>query len=238
MCLANREAELHPTAFRMMDMMDFAAARVNMVDSQIRPNGITDRRIIDAMLQVPREEFVPVERRPTAYMDEDVLLTAGPPSRSLIEAMAFAKLVQLAMVRPTDKVLHIGAATGYGTAVLSRLAEKIVAVESDAQLLAILHQRLAGLANVSVLQGAMQDGASQHKPFDVILIEGKVGEVPPHLFQQLAPEGCLVAVHDEGDVGVARLWTIAGSTPTSRYAFNASVAPLPGFARKRPAFVF
>ena len=108
-------------------MTNFAAARHNMVESQVRPNGITDHRIIDAMAAVKREDFVPAERKTIAYLDEDVLLKDG---RYLIEPMAFARMIHLALIRPTDRVLVVGAATGYGARIISMLAKSVVALES------------------------------------------------------------------------------------------------------------
>ncbi len=112
-------------------MTNFAAARHNMVESQVRPNGITDHRIIDAMAQVKREDFVPAERKTIAYLDEDVQLKEG---RFLIEPMAFARMIHLALIKPTDRVLVVGAGTGYGAKVISMLAKSVVALESDPDL--------------------------------------------------------------------------------------------------------
>lgn len=218
--------------------MNFAAARENMVESQVRPNGITDRRIIDAMAAIAREDFVPAGRKAVAYVDEDIPLTEGQRPRCLIEAMAFARLVQLAGIKPTDKVLHIGAATGYGTAVVARLAASVVAVESDAALAASARANLRDVSNVSIVEGALADGAKAAAPFDVIVIEGRVGEVPQSLMSQAADGGRIVAVVGESDVARAHLWTMAGKTGTCRTAFDASIAPLPGFQKKRAAFVF
>lgn len=223
-------------------MTDFSIARENMVESQVRPNGITDRRILDAMAQIARETFVPPSRRDVAYMDEDVLLAsheAGRPARYLIEAMAFARLVQLAEVRPTDRILHVGAGTGYGTTVLARLGDTVVAVESDPRLADALRNNLAGLTNVLVVEGPLTEGAKASAPFDVILIEGRIGELPSSLMAQVSREnGRIVAVVGDNAVAKASLWVTSGDTAACRRAFDASVAPLPGFGKKLPAFVF
>src|SRR5204863_6500274 len=171
-------------------MTNFAAARHNMVESQVRPNGITDHRIIDAMAQVKREDFVPAERKTIAYLDEDVQLKEG---RFLIEPMAFARMIHLALIKPTDKVLVVGAGTGYGAKVISMLAKSVVALESDADLLALARGFLAGTGNVEVVEGGLAAGHAAGAPYDVIIVEGRITAVPESLFAQLANEGLVVA---------------------------------------------
>ena len=216
-------------------MTDFAAQRENMVESQVRPNGVTDRRILDAMADVRRENFVPDERSTVAYMDEDVPLGGG---RYLIEAMAFAKLLQLADVKPGDKVLLVGAGMGYGAAIAAQLAAEVIAVEQVPSLAAAAKRELAGLANVLVIEGMLAEGAKGQGPYDAIIVEGRIAEVPEGLIGQLAGKGRLVAVVGEHDVAKAQVLTTTGKTVSRRVAFDASIAPLPGFSRKAPAFVF
>ena len=216
-------------------MTDYALARDNMIESQVRPNGVTDHRIIDSMAGIAREDFVPEQRRSVAYVDEDVEIA---PGRFLIEAMAFAKLLQLAEIRPTDRVLHIGAGTGYGSAVIAPLAGSVTALECDSGLAGKARSNLVAYPAVVVAEGALEAGWPAAAPYDVIIIEGRVGEVPQALLQQLADNGRLVAVAGEGDVSKAMIWTAQGGGFAKRPAFDASVSPLPGFARKRPAFVF
>jgi len=218
--------------------MNFAVARENMIESQVRPNGVTDRRIIDAMASLARENFVPESRRTLAYSDEDVPLSSGLEPRCLIDAMSFGKLAQLAAITPEDKILHVGAATGYGTLVLARMGKSVVALESDSALLAGARKALAGQANVKVAEAPMAEGVKADAPFDVILIEGRVAEIPQALISQLADGGRLVAAVGGADMARACLVTVNGSTVARRNAFDAPIAALPGFQKKRPAFVF
>ena len=222
-------------------MTDFTAARLNMVESQVRPNGITDRRIIAAMEDVPREMFVPERFRAVAYVDEDVPLAPaeekqGP--RALIEAMAFARLLQHAEIKPEDRVLVVGAGTGYGAAVIARIAAHVVALESDPGLVSEARERLVSLRNVVVVEGSLPAGAMAQQPFNVIFLEGRAEEVPQSLLGQLAEGGRLVAVVGETVLARAKVFSKAGQTIAVRDAFDASVAALPGFGKKKPAFVF
>lgn len=222
-------------------MTDYAAARANMIESQVRPNGITDRRIITAMEAIAREDFVPDSRKAVAYVDEDVLLgqadgAAGP--RYLIEAMAFARMLQQAAVKPSEKVLVVGAASGYGAAVIAALAARIVALESDAGLVAQARMNLQHVANVRIVEGDLEAGVRADAPFDVIVLEGRVANVPQALLDQLADGGRLIGVIGETEMAKACVYTSTGGTIATRDMFDASVAALPGFVKKRPAFVF
>lgn len=216
-------------------MTNYALARENMVESQVRPNGITDRRIIAAMAAVARETFVDAGQQAVAYAGGALPLAGG---RSLTEPMALARLIQLADIGAGDKVLHLGCATGYGTAVLAQLAKQVVAVECDAALAARAKETLAGLGNVKLQQGDLAQGSRSGAPYDAILIEGRVGVVPQALLDQLAEDGRLVAVTGEGVIGKATLWNKSAGTISNREVFDAAVDALPGFARQRAAFVF
>ena len=216
-------------------MTNFAAARHNMVESQVRPNGITDHRIIDAMAQVKREDFVPAERKTIAYLDEDVELKEG---RFLIEPMAFARMIHLALIKPTDKVLVVGAGTGYGAKVIAMLAKSVVALESDWGLAALAREFLAGAGNVEVVEGSLAAGHAAGAPYDVIIVEGRIGAVPESLFAQLANEGRIVAAVGNTDVSKMQIATLADGHRSSRSAFDVSIAPLPGFVVEKAAFVF
>lgn len=218
-------------------MIDFSVARLNMVESQVRPNGITDRRIIAAIETVPREHFVPESRRDVAYMDEDVPLDAHG-HRALIEVMAFARMLQHAAIKPTDKVLLVGAGTGYGAAVVSQIGAEVVALESDPQLVHHARRNLDGHANVKLVEGALSAGAPGAQPFDVILLEGRAEEVPQALLDQLVDGGRLVGVVGEAEIAQACVYSRSGGAVAVRQVFDASVSELPGLKKKRPAFVF
>lgn len=219
-------------------MFDFAHARTNMVDSQVRPNGITDARIIDAMSVVKREDFVPEAQRSLAYMDGDVLLNGAASLRYLIEPMAFARMVQLAEVRESDRVLDVGCATGYGAMVLSKLAGHVVALESDANLLALARVNLGNTVNISLSEGTLAQGAALAGPFDVILIEGRIESLPEALFSQLTSTGRIIAASGEHDVSKCCIWTVAGAARTQRSAFDISIATLPSFEKPAVGFAF
>ena len=219
-------------------MLNFAAARGAMIDSQVRPNGITDRRLIDAMATLPREDFVPAVCKAVAYVDQDIPLRKGTKPRYMIQPMVFAKLAQLAEVRPTDKVLHVGAATGYGTAILARLAAQVVALESDADLATAGRKNLEAVANACIVEGALNEGVKSMAPFDVIFIEGRIEEMPQSLLGQSAERGRVVAVLGLSDIAKACLWVNHAGVGACRAAFDASVAALPGFERMRPPFDF
>ncbi len=213
---------------------DFAELRTKMVDGQLRTTDVTDPAILDAMFAVPREAFVDEKRRPLAYIDEDIEIA---PARYLMEPSPFAKLLQLAEIAPADRVLDVGVGTGYSAAILSRLAGSVVALESDSGLAERARALLADAANVSVVTGRLADGHAAAAPYDVILLEGAVEELPESLLSQLGEGGRLVAVEGHGNAGVARLHLKTGGSITSRRAFNAAVKPLPGFERT-PAFEF
>lgn len=218
--------------------MKFRAARQNMVDSQVRPNGITDRRVIDAMAMVPREKFIPQQRIEFAYVDEDLPLKDAPPQRYLTAPMTFAKLLQLAEIMPDDKVLIVGAATGYGAAVAALMAAHVVALEQDAELLVAARSHLAGQLNVTVCEGELSAGYQAAAPYDVIVIDGLAEVVPSSLCDQLAEGGRLVAPVGRPMLASLQLAVKAdGNTSWSRGA-SCSAPLLPGFAAKVPDFVF
>ena len=221
---------------------DFAAQRLKMVDCQIRTTDVTNAPIVDAMREIPREAFVPAHLRDFAYIDEDLLIAPASerrPARYLMEPSPFAKLVQLAAVRPTDMVLDVGCGTGYSSAVLSRLAASVVALECDPELARQAKAALAllGCDNVEVVEGELNGGVPSKAPYDLILIGGAVEEVPAALVEQMKEGGRLVAVIGEGNAAEARLYVKSQGLASGRSGFNAAVKPLPGFQRA-PSFVF
>lgn len=218
-------------------MNDYAAARLNMVESQLRPNKVTDLGVLGAFLDLPRESFVPEPLRGVAYVDEDVPLGGG---RYLMEPMVMARLVQLAAIKPIDSVLEIGAATGYGTAVLARLADAVIGLESDPKLAQTAEAALRRLdvRNASVMPGPFAEGYPAMAPYDVILLCGAAERVPPQLLEQLAEGGRLVGViAPPGEPGRATLITRVSGAFSRRIEFDASTPVLPGL-QLEPGFAF
>lgn len=217
-------------------MTDFAAARKQMVDSQLLPNKVTDARLIEVMGTVPREAFLPQSLRGVAYMDEDIQVA---PGRYVIAPMVFARLLQEAGIRKTDAVLDVGCASGYSAAVLAKLAGGVVAVEEDAGLAAQASANLAatGAENAAVATAPLDTGHPGQAPYDVIVLEGSVEEVPPALLDQLAEGGRLVAVLAGRGIGKATLYSRKDGVLGHRQLFDAGLPLLPGFAREA-GFVF
>jgi protein-L-isoaspartate(D-aspartate) O-methyltransferase len=223
-------------------MLDYSVARENMIESQVRPNGITDRRLIDAMAAVPREQFVPAHLKPLAYMDEDITLVAGEGNsrRYLLEPMAYARMVQAVRIAPGDLVLDIGPGSGYSSAVLSHLAQMVVAVESDEGLAKAANENLLRLeiANVALVEAPLKTGYASEGPYNAIIINGRVEEVPSTLLDQLVDGGRLVAVVGATDMARARVFTRSGNQIAERDVFDASIPALAEFDRPNPGFIF
>jgi protein-L-isoaspartate(D-aspartate) O-methyltransferase len=217
--------------------MDYAAARHAMVESQIRTNRVTDAALISALETVPRELFVPTRLRGIAYVDEALPLGNG---RYLMEPLAFALIAQAADIRPKDVVLDIGCGTGYSTAVLARLAATVVAVEEISAFVPEANRMLADLMahNTAVIEGPLVEGCARQAPYDAIVIEGAVEEIPDPIVQQLGEGGRLVCiVAGAGGLGKGTVVTRHGATFSRRVVFDAGTPPLPGFQR-RPTFAF
>ena len=218
-------------------MLDFAAARRMMVDCQVRTSDVTDLRLIAAMLMVPREQFVPKAAAELAYLDTDLPVGAG--ARALIKPMVLAKLVQAAEIKGTDHVLVVGCATGYSAAVIAQLAGSVVALEQEAELARLTQDNLQALGarNVSAVTGPLVAGWPAAAPYDVIMLDGAVEDVPKALFGQLKAGGRLVGVVGRAPASKAMLFRSSGTDASGRLIFDAAAPTLPGFA-KPTAFVF
>jgi protein-L-isoaspartate(D-aspartate) O-methyltransferase len=223
-------------------MIDYAVQRANMIESQIRPNGITDARIIAAMAEIPREAFVPADKQALAYMDDDLPLgwDAAGRRRWLIEPMSLGRLIQMAVIDGKDSVLDVGCATGYSSAVLSRLAKRVVALEDDPGLaeFAMLQLRALGLNNVEVIVAPPAVGHEALAPYGVILVNGRLRRVPDDLVRQLAPAGRLVAAIGGGATSPATVLTRAGQSWSSRREFDMFVPEAAGFPGVDRGFTF
>ncbi|MBI4365512.1 MAG: protein-L-isoaspartate O-methyltransferase [Deltaproteobacteria bacterium] len=219
-------------------MTDYAAARRHMVDGQVRPNDVTDLRVISAMLEVPRERFVPQASAGLAYLDLDLPVGEGASaSRCLLKPMVLAKLIQAADLKASDRVLDVGCATGYAAAVLARIAGHVVALEQDAGLAKTARAALAAVPNAEVAVGQLADGWTQAAPYDAILIEGATDVEPQVFCRQLKDGGRLVCVLGSAPGSTAMLYRRSGGELGGRAIFSATAALLPGFA-KQPVFAF
>jgi protein-L-isoaspartate(D-aspartate) O-methyltransferase len=222
-------------------MADFALQRKNMVESQVRPSDITDRRIIRAMLDVPREAFCPEPIKATAYRDEMLQVNDGKGARARFAAAprTLAKLIQALDLGDNDTVLEIGTGTGYAAAVLSRIAAKVVAVEADAALTAKARANLAaiGATNVTVIEADLVTGHAEGAPYDAILLGGAVPQIPRAILDQLKDGGRLAAVISGTGFGQLTQWRRLGGTFDSRVLGDAGAPVLAGF-EKPAAFVF
>lgn len=217
--------------------MDYAAARNNMVENQIRTNRVLDPEVTRALAEIPRECFVPKPMRGFAYVDDDLEVGGG---RFLIEPLVLARLLAEARIKPTDVVLNIGDASGYATAVIAKLAQTVVALECDGEWAGRSTQALneLGIDNAAVVQGPLDQGYPAQAPYDVIVIAGAVAELPPELSRQLSDGGRLVAViKTTPGLGKGTLVVRVGDTWGRRVLFDAATPVLPGFQAK-PKFQF
>ena len=224
--------------------MDFATARRAMVDGQVRTSDVTNLALIAAMLEVPRERFVPDGMAALAYLDRDLRLDGGtgtgaPASRWLIKPVVLARLIQAADPGPQDRVLVVGCGTGYSAAVLGRLAGSVLALETDESLAGRAQSTLSALnaRNVTVVTGPFAAGWPTSAPYEIILFDGGVEAVPDAVFSQLAPAGRLVSVVVAGPVGKATYFQAVNGEVSGRAVFDAMAPVLPGL-KKMPAFVF
>ena len=220
-------------------MVDAATQRLNMVESQVLTSDVTDRRILRAMRELPRERFVPAPMTALAYMDEAVPVTpAGAERRWLLAPRVLAKLLQLADIGDDNHVLDVGGATGYSAAVLAGMGKCVVALESNIKLAEQARANLAALAidNASVAVGELTAGWLDKAPYDAIVLQGAAATVPEALFDQLKDGGRLVAILVEAGLGKATVWRRLGRSVDAWGAFDAAAPVLPGFERV-PVFV-
>ena len=221
-----------------MDDLQFTNSRKNMVDCQLRPNKVTDERVLAAFETLPREEFVPRNQRAIAYVDEDLPLPGG---RSMMEPMVLSRLVQALDVRQHHSILVVGGATGYATAIMAHLADSVISIETRTQLVEKSQETLVacGLDNAVAVKGRLTDGFVKEAPYDRILIEGAVEALPDSLLDQLSADGMLAAIWRPANhpVGVASLWSRAGGGFARKPLFDAQVPLLDEFRAKRE-FVF
>ena len=215
-------------------MTEFASARRHMVDGQIRTTDVTDLSVISAMLEVPREKFMPAASTSLAYLDLGVPVGG---SRSLLRPMVLAKLLQAAELKATDRVLDVGCATGYAAAVLAHIVGQVVALEQDAGLAKAARDSLSSQAKVDVVSGALAEGWAKGAPYEVVVLEGATEVVPHALCQQLKDGGRLVCILGFGPGSKAMLYRRSGAEVGGRPIFDAPAALLPGFA-ETPVFAF
>ncbi|MDX1581699.1 MAG: protein-L-isoaspartate O-methyltransferase [Alphaproteobacteria bacterium] len=219
-------------------MTDLTAARQHMIDGQLLPNRVYDEDLLEAMAEIQRELFVPKSLRSIAYIDEDIRVA---DDRYLMEPMVFARLVQEARIGPNDAVLDIGCGTGYSTAVLAKLSSAVVAVEEDEDLSKRASENLAnaGIDNAAVVTHSLKDCLPEQAPYDVIMFEGAVPEVPDNILDQLSEGGRLLAVirGETRGPGKATLFLKSRGIIGKRELFDANTPPLPGF-EKEAGFVF
>ncbi len=213
-------------------MSEFTNRRVMMVDTQVRPSDVTKFPIIDAMLTVPRETYVPRDLREAAYVGENLHIGAG---RVVLEARTLAKLLDALDIQPTEIVLDLGCGLGYSAAVIARLADAVVAVEEDAALATEAQRLLSdeGVDNAAVVTGPLVQGAPKHGPYDVITLQGGVEQIPEALLAQLKDGGRIGAVFMQGPLGTAKIGYVTGGKVSWRAVFNAAAPVLDGFGVQR-----
>ena len=221
-------------------MIDFATARRMMVDGQLRPNDVTDPRILGAMLEIARERFLPPAKTALAYLDFDIPILEGEGRpRHMLKPMLLGKMLQVAAIRDTDSVLDVGCGTGYSSAVIAQLARTVVGLEEDKALVLRAKENLyaLGVTSVSVETGPLTAGYAARAPYDVIFLQGATETEPQVLFPQLRDGGRLVCVRRDGALGTVVLYRRAGDDVSGWPAFDAMAGILPGFAAA-PGFVF
>lgn len=217
-------------------MPDYTDQRITMVDTQIRPSDVTKFPIIDAMLTIRREEFVPAKLGEVAYAEDAMDLD---DVRQMLEPRTFAKMIDALDIGPDDVILDIGCGLGYSTAILAHMASFVVGVEDDAQRASDAQNNLSeqSVDNAAVVEGALIEGAAKSGPYDIMVIEGAVETVPAGLIDQLREGGRIAAIFRDGALGVVKIGHKIDGDLTWRFAFNACASMLPGF-EKAQEFTF
>jgi len=211
-------------------MTDYAARRAVMGDTHVRPSDVTKFPLIDAMMSVPREAFVPVELREAAYMGENIDLGGG---RVILDPRILGKMLDALDIQADELVLDVGCALGYSSAVMARVAEAVVAVEEDAEMAREAPGLLSenGADNVILQEGPLVQGAPEHGPYDVVVLQGAVEHLPEALSDQVKEGGRIACLFMEGALGAVRIGYRIDGEISWRFAFNAGAPVLPGFER-------
>lgn len=215
--------------------IDFESARQKMVDNQVRTTDVTSHPILAALLTVPRESFVPDDKKNLAYIGSDIALDS--PGRFMMEASPLAKLLQAADIRKGDRVLEIGAASGYVAAVLAHMGAQVTAVEADDALFAAANGLIGAHDHIKLVEGDFEKGSKNDGPFDVIFISGAVDTEPHSLFEQMAENARMVAVVGNGGAAQAFIYVKENGHVSRRKLFNLAIPALPAF-QKEEEFVF
>ena len=213
-------------------MTDYAARRITMVDTQVRPCDVTKFPVIDAMLRVERELFVPREKREAAYIGENVDLG---DSRVVLDPRTLGKMLDYLNIQNDELVLDLGVGLGYSSAVISRLSEAVVALEDEPGRMAEAEETLArvGADNVVLHCGALAEGAAQHGPYDVIMLQGAVEHMPDNILEQLKDGGRIACIFNEEALGIVKIGHKLNGKVNWRFAFNAAAPVLTGFERHK-----
>ena len=211
-------------------MTDFSARRTMMVDTQVRPSDVTKFPIIEAMLSVPREDFVPASQREAAYMGENIELS---DNRVILEPRTLAKMLDVLDIGQDELVLDIGAGYGYSSAVIAHMAQAVVALEEDNAMVEDAKEALvaANADNVVIEHGSLVAGAAEHGPYDVIIIQGGVSHLPQAIISQLKEGGRIACLFMEDALGEVRIGYKMDEHISWRRSFNAGAPVLDGFER-------
>ena len=220
---------------KSMNVTDFTARRTMMVDTQVRPSDVTKFPIIDAMLSVPREAYLPADLQEAAYAEQTLSLSAD---RIMLEPRTLAKMLDALNIQATDVAMDIACGTGYATAILAHMCDFVVGVEDDATLSARAQEVMTaeGIDNAVIVQDALTAGAPKSGPYDVIIVQGAVNDLPDDLLAQLREGGRIACIFAQGQLGTVRIGLKIDGVVNWRFAFNASAPLLAGF-EKEAAFV-